>query len=404
MIRRHLALQLTGQKLFATGMGALVLALGCGTNGGESTGSGGAAGAGGNASGGNGSGGDASGSSPGSGGENDGSGGDPGPSTGGSDPLSEACHSPSDAGELTTKLPCLLSETGLYAADMETLGEGVRPFEPIFPLWTDSAAKKRWIRLPAGTQIDTAEMDFWSFPAGTKLWKEFARDGVRVETRLIEKQESGAWYMVAYQWREPQTDADAVPNGVANAKGTEHDIPDTDACTRCHAEQPDKVLGFSAIQLSHDPVTASDPNEWTMQRLIDADLLTAAPAQPFAVPGTETERNFFGYVHGNCGHCHNPTSSATLKTGLDLWLKVADLDGEVSAFSVYQNIVDQDIGWADGERPPAPKRIAPTSLQDSAIYQRFLTKGQVWSMPPLGTEVTDPAGQEVMETWIQSLN
>src|SRR6187551_3973142 len=99
MIRRHLALQLTGQKLFATGMGALVLALGCGTNGGESTGSGGAAGAGGNASGGNGSGGDASGSSPGSGGENDGSGGDPGPSTGGSDPLSEACHSPSDAGE-----------------------------------------------------------------------------------------------------------------------------------------------------------------------------------------------------------------------------------------------------------------------------------------------------------------
>ena len=29
--------------------------------------------------------------------------------------------------------------------------------------------------------------DSWRFPQGTKLWKEFTRDGVRVETRLLQK-------------------------------------------------------------------------------------------------------------------------------------------------------------------------------------------------------------------------
>ena len=313
------------------------------------------------------------------------------------------CSQPSDAGSLTTRLPCQLSLTGLYEADMVTLADDVHTYSPTFHLWTDSAAKKRWIQLPPDTQIDTTDMDFWVFPPGTKLWKEFSRDDVRVETRLLEKQTSGAWRAVAYQWREDQLEADAVPNGQQNASGTPHDIPNADNCMTCHSQQPDKILGFSAIQLSHEPTDAADTLEWTLQTLIDDELLTAPPAAPFTVPGTDEEVAFFGYLHSNCGHCHNPTGTANAQTGLDMWLKAADLDGPVSTFSVYQNLVDVDIVKTDGAHPAAAKRVLPGSFADSAVYQRFMDKTAEWTMPPLGTEDVDPAGQAAMEAWIGSL-
>jgi hypothetical protein len=379
----------------------------CGTSTPPTNTGGTSAGGSGGASGGTvGSGGDGSGGTL-SGGSNSGGSAAGGSATGGADAAggsaSVDCSEPSDAGPLTTRLPCQLSLTGLYEADMATLAAGVHTYTPTFHLWTDSAAKKRWIQLPEGTQIDTTDMDFWVFPPGTKLWKEFSRDDVRVETRLIEKQASGAWRAVAYQWREDQMEADAVPNGLQNASGTPHDIPNGDDCMTCHSQQPDKALGFGAIQLSHEPADAADPLEWTLQTLIDDDLLTAPPAATFTVPGTPEEVAFFGYLHANCGHCHNPTGTANDQTNLDMWLKVADLDGPVTEFSVYQNLVDIDIVKTDGAHPAATKRVAPGAFADSAVYQRFMDKTAEWTMPPLGTEDVDPTGQSVMEAWIGSL-
>jgi hypothetical protein len=316
---------------------------------------------------------------------------------------SVACHEEGTAGPLTTRLPCLLSETGLYAADMVTLAADVHPFSPSFQLWTDGAKKQRFIALPAGAKIDTSDMDYWSFPIGTKLWKEFVRDGVRVETRLLEKQPSGSWYAVAYQWRADQSEADAVPNGVMNASGTQHDVPNNDQCFTCHSQTPDKALGFSALQLSHDALDAADPLEWTLGTLIAHDLLTAPPTAPFSIPGSDLERRFFGYLHANCSHCHNPKGTANDQTGLDMFLKIADLSGAVADFSVYRDLRDVDIVWLDGQHPEAPKRVASDSLAESAVYQRFITKGEPWSMPPLGTELVDANGKQLIEDFIGSL-
>ncbi len=307
-------------------------------------------------------------------------------------------------GTTKTRLPCRLSETGLFGADMNTLGEGVHPFSPQFALWSDAAEKRRWIWLPPDSQIDTSDMNFWTFPAGTKIWKEFTRDGTRVETRLIEKQSSGTWYTVAYLWRDDQTEADAVPDGLMNASGTEHDVPNADACWTCHSQQPDKALGFSAIQLAHSPMDAADPNEWTLARLVEANLLTAPPeaALEFSDGWPEAERALFGYLHANCGTCHNPEGSANSLTGLDLWIKADDLAKTAEESSVYLAIVDVDIMKLDVELE-ATKRIDPGSLENSALYQRFLNKGQSWSMPPLASEVTDPTGQAMLEAFILGL-
>lgn len=312
-------------------------------------------------------------------------------------------------GTFKTKLPCLLSETGLYAADMKTLGDSVHPYEPQFELWSDDAEKKRWIWLPSGTKIDTSDMDYWKFPVGTKLWKEFSRDGTRVETRLIQKQKSGTWYTVAYQWQDDQEDAIAVPDGLMNASHTEHDIPDSDQCWTCHSQHPDKALGFSAIQLAHEPNLPRDSQdsqasrEWTLDTLSESDLLTDRPASAPAFSWNDKDKAMFGYLHANCGSCHNPTGSANSQTGLDMWLKVADLEGSVESSSVYKGMYNVEITWHDGVVPPAAKRIEPASLDNSAVFRRFIVRGESWSMPPLATEIVDSSGKRIFEEWIASL-
>ena len=47
-------------------------------------------------------------------------------------------------------------------------------FVPKYTLWTDGAVKTRWISLPdcvdlEPAQIDSADMDGWLMPIGTKL-------------------------------------------------------------------------------------------------------------------------------------------------------------------------------------------------------------------------------------------
>src|SRR5688572_2800390 len=86
------------------------------------------------------------------------------------------CEPPSE--RALGALPQRLSETGLYA-DLpgEILRAGVRAYRPEFELWSDGASKRRWLALPAGARIDTRDMDAWIYPEGTRLWKEFVRDG-----------------------------------------------------------------------------------------------------------------------------------------------------------------------------------------------------------------------------------
>src|SRR5205814_165387 len=95
--------------------------------------------------------------------------------------------------------PLRLSESGLYSDfASRTLAPRVIEYTPRYELWSDGATKRRFLLLPAGAKIDTSDMDNWAFPVGTKLWKEFRRDGFLVETRLLQKvyDNPGGWYEV----------------------------------------------------------------------------------------------------------------------------------------------------------------------------------------------------------------
>ena len=124
------------------------------------------------------------------------------------------------AARASRPLPEHLRDTGLYApGNCDELGTGVLPFSPQYPLWSDGAEKRRWIRLPPGTRIDARNPDRWVFPVGTRLWKEFSL-GRRLETRMLERPREG-WRFAPYVWTEDGTAAVlAPPEGVPSSVHT----------------------------------------------------------------------------------------------------------------------------------------------------------------------------------------
>jgi len=403
-IQRFAPTRLTWVLVLGGAMGAA----GC-SDGGGSNGTTGGAPAVGGASGGMGSGGTASGGVA-SGGAATGGASSGGAATGGAGAAEVGGSGGSGAGgsggATVEALPELLSETGLYAdIAADQIAADVQPFAPQFTLWTDTATKMRWIHLPEGQQIDTTDMDNWTYPVGTKLWKEFERDGVRVETRLLQRQFNGVWVMMAYQWRDDLSDADAVPLGVENASGTAHDIPSEEQCWGCHNQMPGRVLGFSAIQLAHDAGVGipgePEDSEWTLDDLQSEGWLTDEPPE-IALPGDEIELAAAGYLHANCGHCHHPTSSVS-RVDMELRLTVEGVAGPFEETPIYQTTVGELLQLPSDGPEGATHRIQPDDLVASGVYGRFTSLGAPYSMPPLGTEIIDPAGEEALRLWIESL-
>jgi hypothetical protein len=293
--------------------------------------------------------------------------------------------------------PMLLSETGLYSDIVAgTIAPDVYEFQPQFALWSDGADKKRWVKLPAGTQINTTDMDFWDYPAGTKFFKEFSRDGVRVETRMIMKRSPGVWFFMPYKWRDDLTDADAVPDGEMNARGTQHDIPTQEQCGTCHNAMKDRVLGFSAVSLSHNL------GGLNLTQAAAMGMLSAPPAAEITLPFDDVSKKALGYLHMNCGMCHNFRSKIfSLGTEVDVWLQVGKLT-TVEETPTYLTLVNQDRTTMLSE---LPMRIAGGDPANSAVIELMTTRGDMdTQMPPVGTEIADTTGGLADVTaWINTL-
>ena len=62
--------------------------------------------------------------------------------------------------------PQRLADTGLFERGSTTeIRAGVLSFSPQYPLWSDGAAKRRWLYLPPGTFIDASRPDAWVSPS-----------------------------------------------------------------------------------------------------------------------------------------------------------------------------------------------------------------------------------------------
>ena len=307
--------------------------------------------------------------------------------------------------------PALLSETGLFTpvepGVPERLAPGLIAFTPRYPLWSDGAAKRRWLRLPPGAAIDARDADAWRFPRGTRLWKEFSHGGRPIETRYIEHGLDGRWRHAADPWRADGRDADLVPvRGVPawpapRAPGGVYALPSVADCQACHESSAVPVLGFSAVQL---PATPSESSEGTtLQRLVAERrvrrLDPALVAEPPAVAGADAdERAALGYLHGNCGHCHN-RSGHQVPLRLTLAQRARDPArgrAEVLASTFGAKPRFRAPGAAEARVPI----VAPGDPARSLLVQRMTSRDPRLQMPPLGTTVADDAGLALVRRWI----
>ncbi|HET7291140.1 MAG TPA: hypothetical protein VFM88_01820 [Vicinamibacteria bacterium] len=307
----------------------------------------------------------------------------------------------------------LLSSTGLYTnIATQQIDPQNRFFAPQYVLWSDGGTKGRWLRLPTGTRIDSSDMNRWVFPVGTKIWKEFVFQGRRVETRLMEKIAPGegtaAWSFRTFQWRADGSDAelasaDGVRDVAPTAFGTQHDLPSQAQCTQCHNRGGDAVLGFSALQLSDalDPLAQRPAESVTVDDLVDQGLLTHAPAtDPRIAADTPSGRYAMGYLHANCGNCHNPGGTAGFLT-MDLFHREgtrSERDEQAYRTTVNRLTTAYVI---PGLGASESFRIKPGSTSQSAILVRMNHRSDAHAMPPIGSEVPDEAGIRAVTDWVR---
>jgi len=314
-------------------------------------------------------------------------------------------------------LPQHLGETGLYAAGGR-INPDVLPFSPQYPLWSDGAAKRRWIWLPPGTSIDASSPDAWQFPRGTKLWKQFAH-GTVLETRYLELGADGAWRFGSYVWNADGTDALLAPTRgmrdlpAPKAPGARYTIPSEDDCRACHEGAPVPVLGFSVLQLSPD----RDPLAPHAERVAGAvdlaslsarGLLRNLPAELLARPpriaaSTSAERAALGYLHGNCGNCHNDEGPLAVLE-MTLAQRVANPVNAPGANSVVRSIVGVQSQFRPAGAPQDAARIAPGHLGASVIALRMKSRDPLQQMPPLGTSAVDAEAVALLGRWIEGLS
>ncbi len=312
-----------------------------------------------------------------------------------------ASHLPAEcagAAAPPTSLVC----TGLYV-DIATkaLAAGIEAYAPAVPLWSDGASKQRWISLPAGTKIDNTDADEWIFPVGTKVWKEFSKDGKRVETRLWQKMSATYWVDATYAWNADESVATRSDGGdIPWGTGTYH-IPTSDECQKCHRGRTDHILGFDQVLLGLAGATGL-----TLGELVAGGRLTAPPKATTLVigdDGTGLAAPALAWMHVNCGTtCHNRNSNATAwSTGMFLRLDPTQLDGRsVTGFDTLTTT----IGIA--AVTPAWKgqtRIIPRDPARSLLYQLISHRGTGNQMPPIASSVVDEADIPLVEAWIAEL-
>lgn len=300
--------------------------------------------------------------------------------------------------------PELLSQTGLYA-DVATraIATSVAEFSPAYPLWSDGVEKRRFVYLPeCDPVIDNTDEDDWSFPVGTRMWKEFSLGGVLLETRLVHRYGPGPddFLFATYAWRADDTDADRVTGGVDDVRGTEHDIPPVDACGRCHGPHnakgglPSRYLGFSALQLSHDGPGV------TMASLSADGHLAIPNAVGYAIPGDPVAQAALGYLHSNCATCHNDSPDGLLFPFIDLRVRTSDAD--VASTATWQTAVNAP---ATLYMTGCSHRILGGDPLASCFHVRMNARGSDGmpnsaQMPPLATDEVDTEGLAALDAWI----
>ena len=271
------------------------------------------------------------------------------------------------------------------------LPSGAIPYDVTTPLWSDGAAKERFVVVPAGAPITSRSDGDLSFPVGTVAVKTFAVDGKRVETRLLVQHDVEDWVGYSYAWNEAGTDAELVVGNrvLALPGGKSWYFPSAADCTSCHTPAAGYTLGLEAKQLT----THGDALERLEKKLgAPLDRATLTPLVPVdAPPPVTAEARARSYLHANCSICHREGSATGTNANLDL-----RFDTPLGATGLCREPQAGDLGIAN------PRLVTPHDPSRSVLVARMRSLDER-RMPKLASRVVDEAGLAAVEAWIRDL-
>ncbi|MBP9112539.1 MAG: PQQ-dependent sugar dehydrogenase [Polyangiaceae bacterium] len=295
--------------------------------------------------------------------------------------------------------PKTLSATGCFAVgDPRKPGPGLIPYEPISQLWSDNAAKSRYMAIPDGTKITLKADGDFDFPNGSVLVKNFEIGGKFVETRLFMRHDDGTWAGYSYEWNDAQTDATLLQAGKVKAVGSQNWIyPSRGECLSCHTAAAGHSLGLELAQLNHEYVYTSTVRKSNQVKTLEkiglfngaVPTLPSYLVRPSGMTGT-AEQKARSYLHSNCSFCHRPQGGA-LGT-LDLTYTQT-----LSSSKLCEANKQGDVGL-----PTAAKIVSPGKPAESVLSVRMKAL-DVRRMPPLASGIVDPSGTKVVDDWISGL-
>jgi hypothetical protein len=302
-----------------------------------------------------------------------------------------------------------LSCTGLYSdIGAKTVSTNAKAFAPGVSAWMDGATMKRWIEIPAGTKIDTTDMDNWSFPVGTTAWQELSLAGKRIETRYMQKTKASTWTQVTFVWDAAESDAVRLDVGETLDGG--YEVPNKNMCEGCHGGASDHLLGVEAVSLG-----LSTASGLTLDALKTQALLTNPPVSTtVTIPedGTGKAAAALTWMHGNCGTaCHNDRGNATaMFTGQYLRIRASYVVGDggastpVNMMDSYTTTVGVMMNTDDAGAGNIYRVLSGDADHSGTVILagRRTTPASTDQMPPILTHQVDTTDLQLVKDWINA--
>lgn len=300
--------------------------------------------------------------------------------------------------------PQLLSQTGCFdAANPTKPASDLVPFEPSSELWSDGAAKRRWMVVPDNSVVTVKADGDFEFPRGSVLVKEFSLEGKRIETRFFVHQElDGRWAGYSYKWNAEETDATLVAaSGEEVVYGAQTWLfPSRAQCSRCHTKAAGDTLGPEVAQLNHpftyDSTGRSANQLRTLEHIgmVNASAYTVEPPPSLPPLTSETASaadKARAYLHANCAGCHREGGTTFTEPDFRYQMSFAEM-----------NICNAVPGIGDVGITDDPRLFAPGSPARSVIFARMHSLDPAVRMPPLARSLEHTAATDIIAAWITS--
>lgn len=298
-------------------------------------------------------------------------------------------------------VPRALSDYAFFAGMAEQQpAASVTPYRLNTPLWSDGAAKLRFVYVPAGERLVAGGEGLLQFPVGSALIKTFATgegaDRRLIETRVLLHRADG-WLALPYLWNEEQTEATLALAGarlnLTSPRGgaISYRVPNKNQCKECHSVDGAVVpIGPKARNLAADWLSDMQNSAALDEAPQVARRLPLWEARAQATPEAAAR----AYLDVNCAHCHRPGGSAS-NSGLDLRWEQVD--------PVKIGIRKRPVAAGRGSGGLAFS-IQPGDPDASIVVHRMESLDPGVAMPELGRSTVDEEGVAAVRTWIAGMD